>query len=88
MRRAALGIALPFVLCGGVFGNVGAFFGSGHSLRLVRSADVRMVSEDVTITPIFRRFCNDALGRIPLYVWSEEPVGQAVENPGRFSFGS
>jgi hypothetical protein len=39
-------------LCGSVLGNTGVFSGSGHSLQLVKSADVQMVSEDVTITPI------------------------------------
>jgi hypothetical protein len=33
-------------------GNTGVFAGSGHSLQLVKSADVQMVSEDVTITPV------------------------------------
>ena len=28
-----------------------SFFGSGHTLRLLKSADVQMVSEDVTIWP-------------------------------------
>ena len=39
-------------LCSEGFCNTGVFAGSGHSLRLVKSADVQMVSEDVTITPV------------------------------------
>lgn len=56
MRRMLLGSALVVALCGQVFGNTGIFFGSGHSLQLVKSADVQMVSEEVTITPI----CGDS----------------------------
>ena len=52
MRRVLLAVALSLALCGRAFGNTGVFAGSGHSLRLVKSADVQMVSEDVTITPI------------------------------------
>jgi len=52
MRRSLLGFCLLLALCGKAFGNAGLFLGSGHSLQLVKSADVRMVSEDVTITPI------------------------------------
>ena len=52
MRRALMGSALLLALCGRALGNTGVFFGSGHSLQLVKSADVQMVSEDVTITPV------------------------------------
>jgi hypothetical protein len=52
MRRSLLGFCLLLALCGKAFGNAGLFLGSGHSLQLVKSADVRMVSEDVTITPV------------------------------------
>ena len=52
MRISLLGLALLFAFCGNVFGNTGVFAGSGHSIQLVKSADVQMVSEDVTITPI------------------------------------
>lgn len=52
MRTSLFGLAVLFALCGRAFGNTGVFAGSGHSLQLVKSADVQMVSEDVTITPI------------------------------------
>ena len=53
MRSALLALVLlPVALCGNAFGNTGIFAGSGHTLQLVKSADVRMVSEDITITPV------------------------------------
>jgi len=52
MHRAILGFILLVALCVRVFGNTGVFAGAGHTLKLVKSADVRMVSEDVTITPV------------------------------------
>jgi len=52
MRGAMFTPALLLVLCGNVFGNTGVFAGSGHTLQLIKSADVQMVSEDVTIRPI------------------------------------
>jgi hypothetical protein len=52
MTKASLGVALLTACCANAFGNTGVFFGSGHTLQLIKSADVRMVSEDVTITPI------------------------------------
>jgi hypothetical protein len=52
IQNVAFGISSLLVFCGGAFGNVGVFSGSGHTLQLVKSADIRMVSEDVTITPV------------------------------------
>jgi hypothetical protein len=52
MRTTLVGFALLVALCGDAFGNTGVFAGSGHTLRLVKSADVRMLSEDVTIAPV------------------------------------
>ena len=50
-RNTLLGIAMLAALSGKVFANTGVFAGSGHSLQLIKSADVQMVSEEVTITP-------------------------------------
>lgn len=47
------GLVLLLSLADVALGNTGVFFGSGHSIQLVKSADVQMVSEDVTITPVF-----------------------------------
>ena len=74
MRRVILASALLLALCGNVFGNAGVFFGSGHTLRLVKSADVQMVSEDVTIRPMCGADPNHAPRRIPLRVRSKEFV--------------
>ncbi|MBN1589877.1 MAG: hypothetical protein JW888_10215, partial [Pirellulales bacterium] len=52
MRSTLFGLALLVGLCGTVFGNSGIFGGSGQRLQLIKSADVQMVSEDVTITPV------------------------------------
>jgi hypothetical protein len=51
MRLSLLASALLIALSGNSLGNTGVFFGSGHSLRLIKSADVQMVAEDVLITP-------------------------------------
>ena len=52
MRKTVTGTILLLAVCPGVFANTGVFSGSGHTLQLAKSADVRMVSEDVYITPI------------------------------------
>jgi hypothetical protein len=51
MRRSLLASAVLIALCGSALGNTGVFFGSGHSLQLIDTADVQMVAEDVLITP-------------------------------------
>ncbi len=51
MRRSLLASALLIALCRIALGNTGVFFGSGHSLQLIKTADVQMVAEDVLITP-------------------------------------
>ncbi len=51
MRRLLLASALLITLSGNSLGNTGVFFGSGHTLQLIKSADVQMVAEDVLITP-------------------------------------
>ena len=51
MRKLLLAFVLVFGWCVSAQGNTGVFFGAGHTLRLVKSADVRMVSEEVVITP-------------------------------------
>lgn len=55
MRETLLALVLVSAMCGTVLGNTGVFFGSGHDLQLVKSADVQMVSEDITMTPICGR---------------------------------
>jgi hypothetical protein len=49
--------------CTAALGNVGVFAGSGHTIKLVHSADVQMVSEEVTIVPGRGRFLFD--GTVP-----------------------
>ena len=51
MRLSLLASALLIALSGNSLGNTGVFFGSGHSLKLIKSADVQMVAEDVLISP-------------------------------------
>jgi hypothetical protein len=51
MRLLLLAPALLIALSSNSVGNTGVFFGSGHSLKLIKSADVQMAAEDVLITP-------------------------------------
>jgi hypothetical protein len=52
VRLFLFGIALLLAICPRVQGYHGFSSGSGHSIQLLEPADVRLASEDVTITPI------------------------------------
>ncbi len=51
MKITSLCLAALTIFCGEAFGNMGVFYGYGHTLQLVNTANVQMVSEEVTISP-------------------------------------
>jgi hypothetical protein len=52
-------LLLVVTICGQASANAGVFFGSGQTIELGKSADVQLVSEEVTITPMRGGFLFD-----------------------------